>query len=134
MKMGRRQFWTIVAVETACLVVLAVWLLSRLDRLFEPAALLVAAVIIAAGDVATVVIMERWAQPHVLLQPGGAEPLGRVVDDFDAAGEGLVTLRGERWRARQQGADRLRRGEAVRVVARQGLNLVVARLDDSIRG
>jgi membrane-bound ClpP family serine protease len=134
METRRKRFWWIIAIETASLLVAAAWLLSRIDRLFEPAGLIVAAAIIAIGDVAMAIAMERRAPTRVLLGPGeGTAPVGRVMDDFDSQGEGSIAFRGERWRARHRDRERLRRGDSVCVVAREGLSLVVERAD-GVRG
>lgn len=131
MEEQRRQLAWIIAIETASLLVVAAWLLSRVDRLFSPGALIVAVAVIAIGDVATALLMERRAPTKVLLRPGeGTAPVARVTDDFDAQGQGTIVLRGgERWRARHRDRERLRRGESVRVLAREGLSLIVERLD-----
>ena len=46
MQIQRRQIWLVLLVETVFLGILAVWILIRLDRIFEPVSLLVALAII----------------------------------------------------------------------------------------
>ena len=101
MTLSTRQKWWIIGVETAFFVALAAWVLVRLDRLFEPGALLVAAIIIVVGDIVTALLMECFAPTRITVEPGeAAGQIGRAVADFSSDGEGRVALRGERWRAR----------------------------------
>lgn len=130
MTLSTRQKWWIIGVETAFFVLLAVWVLVRLDRLFEPGALLVAAVIIVVGDIWTAVLMERFAPTRITIEPGEtAGQIGRAVTDFSSDGEGRVVLRGERWQARSTGPEPIAAGSRVRVVSRSGLLLHVEAAD-----
>lgn len=130
MTLTTRQKWWIIGVETAFFVLLAVWILIRLDRLFEPGALLVAAIIIVVGDIWTAVLMERFAPTRITVEPGEtAGQIGRAVTDFSSDGEGRVMLRGERWQARSTGPARIAAGSTVRVVSRSGLLLHVEPVD-----
>ena len=126
MTLSRTQWWLVLGVETLALAALVAWILSRLDRLAEPSALLVGVIIIAVGDVATALIMQRFAPTVIMLAPGESPgPLARALGDFDASGRGRVLLRGERWRARLAVGGPVRQGGLVRIVARDGLTLVV---------
>ena len=130
MTLSTRQKWWIIGVETAFFVALAVWVLLRLDRLFEPGALLVAAIIVVVGDIVTAVLMERFAPTRITIEPGeGAGRIGRAVTDFPSDGEGRVALRGERWRARAASPVPIAAGSRVRVVSRSGLLLHVEAID-----
>ena len=130
MTLSTRQKWWIIGVETAFFVLLAVWVLVRLDRLFEPGALLVAAVIIVVGDIWTAVLMERFAPTRITVEPGEtAGQIGRAVTDFSSDGEGRVVLRGERWQARSTGPEPIAAGSRVRVLSRSGLLLHVEAID-----
>ena len=130
MTLSKRQKWWIIGVETAFFVLLAVWVLVRLDRLFEPGALLVAAIIIVVGDIWTAMLMERFAPTRITIEPGEtAGQVGRAVSDFSSDGEGRVMLRGEQWRARSESAVPITAGTRVRVVSRNGLLLHVEVLD-----
>ena len=124
--MTRSRFWLILAVESVFFVLLAGWVLSRLDRLFEPSAIAVALMIIVTGDVITALIMQRFARPAITVEPGERDrTIGRVVSGFGHRGTGLVEVRGERWRAETDGRFRLSRGDSVRILARRGLKLRV---------
>lgn len=130
MSLTRRQKWWVIGVETAFSVALAAWVLVRLDRIFEPVALLVAAIIIVVGDLVTVLLMERFAPTRITIEPGeDAGRIGRAVTDFSSDGEGRVVLRGEQWRARTRGRAPIAAGTKVRVVSRSGLLLYVETLD-----
>ena len=130
MTLSTRQKWWIIGVETAFFVALAAWVLVRLDRLFEPVALLVAAIIIVVGDIVTALLMERFAPTRITIEPGeAAGRIGRAVTDFSRDGEGRVALRGERWRARSAYATPIAAGSRVRVVSRSGLLLHVEAID-----
>lgn len=133
--LSRAQRRLIIVIETVSLIALAAWLLSRMGSLFDAVALAVAGAIIVAGDLATVVLMQRFAPTRVLFEPAEKEPApARVLEDFDGNGAGTVVLRGERWRARDEQGAALAAGEAVRVVARTGLELIVRRTDAVPRG
>ncbi|MBN1237928.1 MAG: NfeD family protein [Gammaproteobacteria bacterium] len=130
MKAGRQRLWLVIGVETVVLIALAAWILTRLDRLLEPFALLVGAAIVIAGDVATAFIMQRLAPTAILVEPGErAGGTAVAAADFDASGRGLVLLRGERWNARARTGASIRRGDRVRVQERDGLTLVVEPAD-----
>lgn len=130
MSLTTRQKWWVIGVETAFSVALAAWVLVRLDRLFEPVALLVAAIIIVVGDLVTVLLMERFAPTRITIEPGEeAGRIGRAVTDFSGDGEGRIVLRGERWRARTRSPVPIVAGTKVRVVSRSGLLLHVEALD-----
>ena len=126
MHLSRRQFWLLLAVETAFLAVLALWVLWQVEQLFEPFGLLVALAIIVASDVATGLLLQRYAPTRITLEPGEASQLAARVGGGvgeSALGEGVV--KGERWRARLEGPADLAPGDRVDVVARAGLTLFV---------
>ena len=128
MQMQRRQLWLVLLVETVFLGILAVWVLIRLDRLFEPVSLLVALAIIVISDVIAVVLMQAYAPTRITFSPGEGELQGQVLDGFGANDRGRVLLRGEQWSARSQGPGPINPGDTVRVVSRRGLNLIVERV------
>jgi len=124
--LNRHHKLLILAIESAVLVIVAAWLLTSLGRLYEPAAWLVALGLIAAGDIATALIMERIAPTRVLLAPGEAgHDGGTVVRGFGDEECGVIRIRGEFWRARSPVPDRLGPGDRVRIVQRHGLVLEV---------
>ena len=131
MQMQRRQLWLVLLVETVFLGILAVWVLVRLDRLFEPVSLLVALAIIVISDVIAVVLMQAFAPTRIVFSPGESELQGQVLDGFGASNRGRVLLRGEQWSARGQGPAPLNPGDTVRVVSRRGLNLIVERVPET---
>ena len=127
MQMLRRQLWLVLLVETVFLGILAVWVLIRLDRLFEPVSLLVALAIIVVSDVIAVILMQAYAPTRITFSPGESELKGKALDGFGASDRGRVLLRGERWSARCQGSEPVNPGDSVQVVSRRGLNLIVER-------
>ncbi|MFW2404164.1 MAG: NfeD family protein [Gammaproteobacteria bacterium] len=130
MQITRRQRWFILTVETFSLAVLAVWILSRLDRLLEPTALFIAVLIIFVGDLVSALAMQRFAPAAITFAPGEKdEHLGRVIGGFDGNGSGQVLIRGERWQAETTDPDRVARGDRIRVVSRTGLSLLVEPID-----
>ncbi|MYF70495.1 MAG: hypothetical protein F4053_08715 [Proteobacteria bacterium] len=128
MHIQRRQLWLVLLVETVFLGILAVWVLIRLDRLFEPVSLLVALAIIVISDVIAVVLMQAYAPTRITFSPGERELEGQVLDGFGASNRGRVLLRGEQWSARSQGSGPIKPGDTVRIVSRRGLNLLVERV------
>lgn len=130
----RRRLWAVIGIETFVLIALAAWVLTRLDRLLEPTALLVGAAIVVAGDVVTAAVMQKLAPSRIVVRPGEDRGDSAVATaDFDADGRGLVSLRGERWNARALNrTDRpetIRRGDRVFVHGRDGLTLLVEPVD-----
>ena len=130
MKITRRQFWLLLGVETLFFVLLALWVLSRLERLFEPSAIAIAIVILVVGDVVSALLMQRYARPRITLAPGETPgQTARVISGFGDARSGRVSVRGETWRAEVGPSARLAIGDAVRVVSRDGLTLWVKPVD-----
>ena len=130
MQITRRQKWFILAIETLTLTLLAVWILSRLDRLLEPTALLIAVLIIFVGDLVTALAMQRYAPSRITFAVGeNEELLGRAISGFEGNGSGRVLIRGERWHAETRNAERVAPGDRVRVVSRTGLTLIVEPID-----
>lgn len=126
MYLSRSHKRLILAIESGVLVAVAWWLLASTGRLYEPSAWLVALGLIAAGDIATALIMERLAPTRVLLAPGEAgHDSGTVVRGFGSDEHGVIRIRGEFWRARSPVSGRLGPGDRVRIVQRHGLVLEV---------
>ncbi len=126
MLLSRRQKWTILLVETGVLVLAATWLLSGIGRMAEPSAWLLALVLIALGDLATALIMQRIAPTRVLLAPGEAgRHSAAVVRGFGQSNAGVIQVRGEFWRARCAAGQLLRPGDPVHILERDGLVLEV---------
>ena len=130
MQITRRQRRLILSIETLSLAVLAVWILSRLDRLLEPTALFIAVLIVFVGDLVTALVMQRYAPSGITFAPGEKEELrGRAISGFDGNRSGQVLIRGERWQAETMSPDRVARGDHVRVISRTGLSLLVEPID-----
>ncbi len=125
MQIQRRQLWLVLLVETVFLGVLAVWVLIRLDRIFEPVSVLVALAIIVIGDVIAVILMQAFAPTRITFSAGEGESTGHAVDGFGASDRGRVVIGGEKWSARRQGTHQIVPGDAVRVISRRGLILIV---------
>ena len=125
MQMQRRQLWFVLLVETVFLGILAVWILIRLDRVFEPVSVLVALAIIVVGDVIAVLLMQGFAPTRITFSAGEGEMVGHAVDGFGSSVRGRVVVGGEKWSARRQGSQLIYPGDSVRVVSRRGLILVV---------
>ena len=66
------------------------------------------------------VLEARLRTPYVV---GGVGTLAEAIDDMETGSRGFVLLEGETWRARSLSP--VRRGERVRVVAKEGPVLVV---------
>ena len=130
MQITRRQVWLILIIETLFLAVLAAWILSRLDRLLDPTALLIALLIVFVGDLVTVLVMQRFAPSRITFAPGDNENLlGHAISGFDGDRKGQVRIRGEHWQAETGEPDRLAPGDRVRVISRTGLSLLVEPID-----
>lgn len=126
MSLTRRQKWTILLIETGVLVLAATWLLSGIGRLAEPSAWLLALVLIALGDLATALIMQRIAPTRVLLAPGEAgRHSAAVLRGFEQSNVGVIRVRGEIWRARSRDSQLLQPGDPVHILSRDGLVLEV---------
>ncbi len=109
-------------------------LLMLLTDLSIATVIKISVAMIILGDIVLALVMEAVSPTRVLLGPGERqhkndlpEELGTVIGDFED-GSGSVSIRGERWHARQATGCRrwLRAGSAVRVLGRDGLTLVVA--------
>lgn len=126
MYLNRSQKHLILAIESGVLVLVAAWLLASTGRLYQPSAWLIALGLIAAGDIATALVMERIAPTRVLLAPGEAgHDAGIVLRGFGDESDGVIRVRGEFWRAHSSAAERLSPGDRVRILRRQGLVLEV---------
>ena len=123
-----RQLWLILAVETLFFIILAIWVLMRLDRLFEPASLIISLVIIILGDLITVILMQRLAPTRIIFSAGEAgELFGKAVAGFGKEPCGHVAIYGEQWAARIRGQQHIEPGDRIQVVSRSGLTLLVER-------
>lgn len=98
----------------------------------------VSVALIITGDIVLALLMEAISPTHVKIGPGerhlrteAPRELGEVLSEFRGR-QGRVSIRGETWRARQTAAcdRRLKAGMPVRVVAREGLTLVVQAADE----
>ncbi len=94
----------------------------------------VSVILILVGDIGLAFIMGAVSPTRVTLGPGDRlnkadlpTETGTVIDDFED-GHGSVSIRGERWRARQTATCSvpLTTGAVVRVLDRHDLTLVVA--------
>ena len=128
MQMQRRQLWLILAVQTVFFGVLAVWILVRLERVFEPLSVIVALAIVVIGDLATVLLMQMFAPTAITFAAGESRLTGQALDGFGRSDRGRVLVRGERWSARCQGTQNINPGDSVRIVSRKGLLLTVERI------
>ena len=112
----------------------AIFLLYALTNLGFVSILVVGVALIFLGDLLLAVYMETVAPTGVSVGPGEklrnsdvpAEE-ATVVADFDDAGRGRVSIRGETWRAMQssEAQESLTQGARVRVIRRDGLILIV---------
>lgn len=127
MQIQRRQIWLVLLVETVFLGILAVWVLIRLDRIFEPVSVLVALAIIIVGDVIAVLLMQGFAPTRITFSAGESESIGQALEGFGSSERGRVVMGGEQWSARRTGSQPINPGDAVRIVARKGLHLIVER-------
>jgi membrane protein implicated in regulation of membrane protease activity len=120
-----KQKALIVAIESVFTGALAIWILLRFDRLLEPVGIAVVLAIVVAGDIVTLIAMQRLAPTRITVGPGeGPEARGKALTDFES-GSGRVSLRGESWEAHCDCAEPIRAGTTVRVIARSGLTLRV---------
>ncbi len=129
--MQRRQLWLVLLVETVFLVILAVWILIRLDRIFEPVSVLVALAIIVIGDVIAVLLMQGFAPTRIIFSAGENESKGQALKGFGSSDRGRVVVGGEKWSARRHGSRPINPGDPVRVVSRKGLILIVEQIPSS---
>lgn len=134
-----RPWWITLAFSSVTVATVAYFVLGQLTDWPSAFRILAAAGLAAVVDLGTANWMESVAPTHVSVGPGEKaritdEPsdVGLVVSGFDAARKGIVSIRGELWRARQldDDADYLHIGNPVRIVGRSGLTLVVASIPD----
>ena len=123
-----RQLWLILIIETVFFIILAIWVLIRLNRLLEPTSLIIALAIIVAGDLVTVLLMQRFAPTRIIFSAGEAEMLfGKAVAGFGKEPCGYIAICGEQWAACIRGQQHIEPGDRVQVVSRGGLTLLVER-------
>ena len=112
-------------------------LLTLLTELPIKTVIVISVMMILSGDVALALLMEAVEPTRIKLGPGelrhkteSPSELGTVITDFEDR-RGNVSIRGERWRARQAAgcSGQLKAGAAVRVLEREGLTLVVAAME-----
>ena len=134
MRRFSRLWWASIALSSAVTGGGSFALLSLLTELPIATVVKISLLLILAGDIVLALIMDAMSPTRVTVGPGErwhkAEKIrefGTVVKDFDGR-RGSVSVRGERWRARQfADCDKtLTVGTNVRVLARRGLTLVVA--------
>ena len=113
-------------------------LLVLLTDLSLATVIAVSVALILVGDIALAFIMQAVSPTRVKVGPGDRrlnaeipEELGMVATNFRNR-HGLVSIRGEKWQARQALGcrGRLEAGGAVRIVERDGLTLIVSQAPD----
>jgi len=134
MRRFSRTWWITILLVSDVIGVGAIFLLYALTNLGFVSILAVGVALIFLGDLLLAVYMEAVAPTRVSVGPGEklrnsdvpAEK-ATVVADFDDAGRGRVSIRGETWRAMQssEAQESLTQGARVRVVRRDGLILIV---------
>ncbi len=133
-----RLWWLSILMSSAVMGGGSFLLLNLLTDLETLTVAKISVALILAGDVVLALVMEAVSPTHVKIGPGERrhhaelpQELGKVVSDFENR-HGRVSIRGETWRARQTPAcsGRLEPGTPVRVVAREGLTLVVTAADE----
>ena len=126
MVLSKREVWLLLGTETIFFAALAAWALWWLDRLLEPTAIIGALLIIVVGDIATVLLMQRFAPTKITLAIGETSHLlGKVTGGFCGNAMGTVLVRGEQWKACYKGTAKLGPGDSVRILSRTGLTLLV---------
>tara|TARA_B100000809_G_scaffold253933_1_gene290542 strand:+ start:596 stop:1012 length:417 start_codon:yes stop_codon:yes gene_type:complete len=126
MVLSKREIWLLIGTETIFFAALAAWALWWLDRLLEPTAIIGALLIIIIGDIATVLLMQRFAPTKITLSIGEtSHVLGKVTGGFCGSATGTVLVRGEQWKACYKGPAELEPGDSVRILSRTGLTLLV---------
>lgn len=128
--------WWLVVLPTSVVVGGSTFLLSGFLGEWSLVQRLVAAVALTIlADLAIAMRIQALAPSKVDIGPGertlkfdSPSETARVVAGFESSLEGLVTVRGETWRATRAHGDSatLMRGMDVKVVARDGLILVVS--------
>lgn len=120
---GRAFSWTVIA--TVLLVVGSIWLFGgspRLDVYWWVIALVVLSTIAFFVAAMPVAVRSRFSTPTI----GREEFVGEMGEAaVDISPDGVVILRGARWRARTNRATPIRAGAAIRVVEVDGLVLEV---------
>ncbi|MEE3197480.1 MAG: NfeD family protein [Pseudomonadota bacterium] len=126
MVLSKREMWLLIGTETIFFAALAAWALWWLDRLLEPTAIIGALLIIVVGDIATVLLMQRFAPTKITLAIGETSHLlGKVTGGFCGNAMGTVLVRGEQWKACCKGDAEPRLGDSVKILSRTGLTLLV---------
>jgi len=134
MRRFSRTWWITILLVSDVIGVGAIFLLYALTNLGFVSILAVGVALIFLGDLLLAVYMEAVAPTRVSVGPGeklrNSDVLAEeatVVADFDDAGRGRVSIRGETWRAMQssEAQESLTQGARVRVVRRDGLILIV---------
>ena len=130
MQLSRQSIWVLIAIETASLSLLALWVLWQFDKMFEPYAILIAVGIVLVGDVLSALLLQRYAPSRITVEPGeGASIYADVLSGFQDSRSGEIIIKGERWRARLEESAAILPGDRVEVVARVGLTMLIRTID-----
>ena len=78
--------------------------------------------------------IKRRFSGHKDMMPDYLGQVLLVVKDIPPGGEGDVSWRGSEWLAFADGSTRIAAGEKARVIGREGIRLMVERLDNDIEG
>jgi membrane-bound ClpP family serine protease len=129
-QLSRQSLWAVLAIETASLSLLALWVLWQFDKMFEPYAILIAVGIVLVGDVVSALLLQRYAPTRITVEPGeGTSIFADVLCGFQNSRSGEIIIKGERWRARLEEAAAINPGDRVEVVARVGLTMLIRATD-----
>lgn len=137
MKMNRfsRPWWITLAFSSLTVATVGYLVLGQLTDWSPFGRILGVLCLTTAVDFATAKWMESIAPTRVDVGPGEkalitdeAADVGSVVSGFRESRRGMVLIRGEIWKARQEEGDpdSLAIGNHVRIVRRSGLTLIVA--------
>jgi len=125
-RLSRKSVWTLLAIETAFLSLLALWVPFQFDKMFEPFAILIAVGIVLVGDIVSALVLQRYAPTRITLEPGeDASVLAEVISGFEDGRSGEISIKGERWRARLEESVAIQPGDRVVVVERTGLTMLI---------
>lgn len=135
MKRFSAIWWIIIAADSVVVAGVAFFLLSTRTDLGSIEMLATGLVIVIIADLAVALGMEAVAPTRVSVGPGerrskrdDISEVAVITGEFDASGRGRVSVRGETWSARIEPSGRSLppRGSKVRVVGREGLDLIVS--------
>lgn len=134
MKRFSRLWWASILLSSVFIGSTSTLVMRLLTDLSADRILIVVAALIILGDIILALTMQAVAPTEIHIGPGerayrseSPSEAGRVIADFDDFGRGLVSIRGETWRAIVSDNKKpFVKGASVRVVGRHGLTLVVA--------